>query len=154
MIQEALRWIEHTALSTAIRRSDWDVMALESVHLLGLALLGGSATIFALAALHRNGLRGLALATLTSQLKRLIVVGLVLMVISGTLIAISIPQKYYLNASFRAKMLLLVLAVAATTWLARRAAAGGSATLPRVLAVVSWLLWLGVGIGGRLIGFL
>jgi len=36
----------------------------------------------------------------------------------------------------------------------RRIAAGGSATLPRVLALLSWLLWLGVSVSGRLIGLL
>ena len=154
MIDAVLSWIAQTALSTCIRRSDWDVMALEAAHLLGLALLFGSANIFALAALRRNGLGGLQLATLTSQLRRAVFLGLALMAISGSLIAISIPRKYYLNQAFRAKMLLLVLAVAATVWLLRRAAAGGSALLPRVLALVSWLLWLGVGICGRLIGFL
>ena len=129
-------------------------MALESVHLLGLALLFGSATLFALAALRRTGLRGLTLAALTSQLKYLAATGLALMVISGTLIAISIPRKYYLNTAFRAKMLLLLLAIAGTVWLVRRAAHGGPRRLARLLALASWVLWLGVGVGGRLIGFL
>jgi hypothetical protein len=43
-----LTWIEQTALSRAVRQSDWAVMALEAIHLLGLALLGGSAVIVAL----------------------------------------------------------------------------------------------------------
>ena len=153
-MDEILNWIGRTALSAAIRRSDWAVMALESVHLLGLVLLFGSATLFALAAFRSNGLRGLTLPVLTAQLRHLAAIGLLLMVISGSLIAISIPQKYYLNGAFRAKMLLLLLAGSVTLWLVRAAAQRGATVAVRTLALLSWLLWLGVGVGGRLIGFL
>jgi hypothetical protein len=148
-----LSWVQRTPLSAAIRRSDWDVMAFESVHLLGLALLGGAATILALAALKRGGLRGLALMPLVRQLRPLILTGLTLMVFSGTLIVISMPYKYYLNAAFRVKMLLLLAAIAVTVWLARTAV-GPRAGSARALALLAWLLWLGVGFSGRLIGFL
>jgi len=153
-MDELLNRIARSALSTAIRRSDWGVMALESVHLLGLALLFGCATLFALAALRRGGLRSLALPELTTQLWRLAATGLALMVASGTLIAVSIPRKYYLDQAFRAKMLLLALATAATVWLVRVATRGGATAAARALALLAWLLWLGVGVSGRLIGFL
>src|SRR5580692_10576486 len=92
-----LSWIQHTSISTAIRRSDWAVMALEAVHLLGLALLGGAVCITALAAVRRAGLRGLSVASLAQGLRPLFGAGLLLMTVSGTLIALSMPFKYYLN---------------------------------------------------------
>src|ERR1700761_6105291 len=103
-IEQLLSGIQATAISTAIRRSDWAVMALEAVHLLGLALLGGAACITALAALRRTGLRGIALSTFARGLRPLFAAGLVLMAVSGVLIVLAMPFKYYLNTAFRIKM--------------------------------------------------
>ena len=72
-------------------------MALESVHLLGLALLGGAACIIALAAVRRTGLHGLSIATLAQGLRPLFAVGLLLMIVSGALIVLSMPFKCYLQ---------------------------------------------------------
>jgi len=152
--QQLLSWIQHTSLSTEIRRSDWAVMALEAIHLLGLALLGGAACITALAALRRTGLHGMSLTTLAKGLRPLFGVGLLLMVASGTLIVLSMPFKYYLNLAFRLKMLLLVAAIAATVWLLQMRRKSASTGPQRGLALIAMLLWLGVGCSGRLIGFL
>jgi uncharacterized membrane protein YadS len=129
-------------------------MALEAVHLLGLALLGGAACILALAALRRVGLRGMSVATLARGLRPLFAVGFILMAISGTLIVLSMPFKYYLNTAFRLKMALLVIAIAATAWQLRMGRESASASRQRGLALFCALLWLGVGFSGRLIGFL
>lgn len=155
-----LRWIEQTWLSDALRQSDWAVMALEAVHLLGLALLGGWAVIVGLAALRSGGLRGIAVAKFVRELRPLALTGLALMVGSGSLIALSMPFKYYHNIAFRWKMTLLASALTVTfllfaasgeTWAGSSAR---SAVQRRVLALLSLLLWLGVGFSGRLIGFL
>jgi hypothetical protein len=154
MIQTLLGSIEHTSISTAIRRSDWAVMALEAVHLLGLALLGGAACLAALAAIRPAGLRGLSLPTMTQGLRPLFRTGLLLMAASGAFIVLAMPFKYYLNTAFRIKMLLLVAAILATVWLLRMGAGSAPLGRQRGLALFSALLWLGVGFSGRLIGFL
>ena len=153
-IQQLLSLIQHTSLSTAIRRSDWAVMALEAVHLLGLALLGGAACILALAAVRRTGLRGMSVASFAQGLRPLFGLGLLLMVISGALIVLSMPFKYYLNTAFRVKMILLMAAIVATAWLLGSGHSSASAGRLRALALISALMWLGVGFSGRLIGFL
>jgi len=129
-------------------------MALEAIHLLGLALLGGAACILALAALRRTGLRGLSVGRLAAGLWPLFVAGFALMAASGVLIALSMPFKYYLNTAFRLKMALLVVAIAVTARLLRLGQSSASAGQQRGLALCSGLLWLGVGFSGRLIGFL
>jgi hypothetical protein len=155
---DILHLIEQTRLSTAIRQSDWAVMALEAVHLLGLALLGGTAVIAAIAALQRRGLRGIPVAAFVRELRPLTLLGLLVMAGSGSLIALSMPFKYYNNAAFRWKMLLLAGAFVMTLLLTRVAGSGTGAparlSLLRALAVLALLLWLGVGFSGRLIGFL
>lgn len=153
-----LSWIQHTHLSTLVRQSGWAVMALESVHLVGLALMGGAAVIAALAAIRAAGLRGIPTSTWVTGLAPLTRLGLLLMAVSGALIALSMPYKYYSNAAFRWKMLLLSLALL-TSWLLRRTAEtevplDTQRRQPRVLAVAVLLLWIGVGCCGRLIGFL
>jgi hypothetical protein len=146
--------MQHTSISTAIRRSDWAVMALEAVHLLGLALLGGAVCIVTLAALHRDGLRGMSVATLARGLQPLSAIGFLLMSASGALIVLSMPFKYYLNTAFRLKMMLLVAAILATAWLLRMVGQSAALDRQRGLALCSALLWLAVGVSGRLIGFL
>jgi hypothetical protein len=145
-------------LSTLIRQSSWAVMALESVHLIGLALLGGAAVVAALAAVRHDGLRGMSVSALVTGLVPLSWTGLSLIVVSGTLITLSMPFKYYSNVAFRWKMLLLTAALL-TSWALRRLSdSGGSATNRRyglrALAMAVLLLWIGVGCCGRLIGFL
>jgi hypothetical protein len=155
---DLLHWVELSRLSTSVRQSDWAVMALEAVHLLGLALVGGAAVMAAIAALRRSGLRGISVAKFVRELRCLTLLGLILMAGSGTLIALSMPFKYYNNTAFRWKMLLLVGALVTTFVLLRAARIGSDdgARLPslRAFALLALLLWLGVGFSGRLIGFL
>jgi hypothetical protein len=154
-VNDTLHWIELTWLSTAIRQSAWAVMALESVHLLGLALLGGAALITGVAA-FRGGLSGISVGTFVRELRPMSIVGLILMFSSGILIAVSMPFKYYNNAAFQWKMLLLACALITTAFLSRESFElnyGGS-KLHRALAIQALLFWLTVGFSGRLIGFL
>ena len=149
-----------TDLSRAIRESTWAVMTFEAVHLIGLTLLGGPAIIIGLAALRRNGLRGLTVPALTEALLPVLWIGLSLMAASGILITVSMPFKYYNNMAFRWKMVLLVVALATTAGLLRASRPAIAAASPRRvahqrrLAVSTLILWFGVGFSGRLIGFL
>jgi hypothetical protein len=153
-----LNMLMHTRLSTAIRESTWAVMALEALHLIGLTLIGGPAIIVGAGALRPGGLRGLSVSTLTAELLPVLRIGLLLMALSGSFIALSMPFKYYTNAAFRWKMLLLVVALAATAALAGVSRLGSLTSSQRVwqrgLALAALILWFGVGFGGRLIGFL
>jgi uncharacterized membrane protein YqjE len=101
-----------------------------------------------------QGARGLSLPILAQGLRPLFVAGLLLMAASGVLIVLAMPFKYYLNTAFRVKMMLLVVAVAATWWLLRLSERSTVTRGQRGLALLAALLWLGVGFSGRLIGFL
>jgi hypothetical protein len=150
----------HTDLSRVIRESTWAVMAFESVHLIGLTLLGGPAIIIGIAAMRREGLRGLSVPGLTDALLPVLWSGLLLMAASGILITVSMPFKYYNNLAFRWKMVLLVLALAATAGLSRstrltnRHISPSRGSRQRGLAIFALMLWFAVGFSGRLIGFL
>jgi hypothetical protein len=133
-------------------------MAMEAVHLIGLTLLGGPVLIVGLGSLRPGGLRGLPVPKLIAALWPTALMGLGLMVMSGFLITLSMPFKYYENAAFRWKMLLLAFALATTVALARISRLENQTRRrrgwQRSLSLVAAALWIGVGFSGRLIGFL
>jgi hypothetical protein len=75
---------------------------------------------------------------------------------SGILLFFGEPMKLYGNAAFHVKMLLLFLALVFQFTLFRRlsGAREASGMLPKFAGVLSLVLWFGVGLAGRGIGFL
>jgi hypothetical protein len=149
------RWLNQTALSTAMRNSTSAFAVIEMVHLLGLALLGGVVLIVdlrLLGAILRTRPADRIARDLTPFLKG----GLVVMVVSGIPLVGGETMKCYYNGAFRLKMLLFALALAFYFGVHRRVTKSpfASGWTPRVVAGVSLTLWLGVGVAGRAIGFL
>jgi hypothetical protein len=122
------------------------------VHLLGLSLLGGSVLIIDLCALGWIRLRQPA-ARIASDLTPLLLGSLAALVVSGILLVADGPLRYYANAAFRAKMLLLGVAVAFYFTLHRRALAGAP-TARKAAAILALTLWFAVALAGRAIGLL
>jgi hypothetical protein len=87
-----------------------------------------------------------------------LVAGLLGALVTGVPLTASLAAaKYYVNAAFWGKLYFLAAAII-FTFTARRAItmgddARGNSTLARVVGAVSVLLWTGVGIMGRGIGF-
>ena len=155
-------WSYATYIGTVIRESDWLFAAIESLHLIGLAALGGAILLVDLRLLGVL-LKDEPIRDLASDAQRVLVGSLVLMVSSGVLLYLSEATKFYsgdfwssAEFPFIYKMLFLALALVFTFTVRRRALssdappAGGVRTL---IALTSLLLWLGVAIGGRGIGF-
>jgi hypothetical protein len=141
-----------TPLSQFIRHSSWAFAITEMFHLMALSLLGGALLIAVM------GVSGIALvfgdrAGAWRGLRRLIVWAFAAAVVTGFLMVGTNPLKYFFNDSFRIKMLLLGLALVLT--LATDAILRSRhATAARIMAPLSLILWLGVALAGRLIGFL
>lgn len=153
---DLLAWVHQSVPSVAIRRSSWAVMALESAHLIGLALLGGPVLIAALAVVRGGGLAGIAVKDIVRGLRRAVGVGLAVLTISGAAIAVSEPYKYYNNSAFRWKMLLFAVALLMSA-LVFRSQSRIDQVIPPLLrpgAVLACIVWLAVAVCGRLIGFL
>lgn len=142
---DVFRSIEQTRLSTAIRNSRWDFAVIEMVHLVALALLGGAVLVLGLRALSVILVRQ-PLGRVARSVAPLLLAALLTLLCSGALLVADDPLRYYGNIAFRAKMLLLAIAVAcgAPPYRAARHAAGPGAS-PRWLrraAAVSLALWL------------
>lgn len=150
------QWLSGTWLSQLIGGSVWAFATIEMIHLLGLALLGGAALILNLRLLGVRLARRPA-SEVARELSPLFLAGLVTLVISGVLLVCDGPMRYYGNPAFRIKMLLLIVASVFSFLLHRRVIHAGHVSVSggaRVSAILSLTLWLGVGLAGRIIGFI
>ena len=155
-MRQLFLWLGHTPAGVYMRDSTNGFAAVETVHLLGLALLGGVILLQSLAAL-RVAVAGETPCATARSLRPVFAAALAVMLASGVLLVASKPLRYFLSAPFRWKIALLAAGVALYLYLDRRLAgsAQGAATrTDRQLAVLLLLLWFGVGLAGRLIGLL
>jgi hypothetical protein len=149
--------LAHSPLGREMQTSRWAFAVVEMVHLLGLAVLGGSVLIVDLQLLGFI-LKGESAITIGRELSRLLMGSLLVMVISGIALLSEEAGKCYYSPAFRWKMALLAMAVVFYFTLHRQAilpTGKGVRTLwARIAAAISLLLWLGVGVAGRAIGLL
>ena len=145
---------EHSAVGETIRTSLWLFPVIESFHLLGLVVIGGSVLVVDMRLLGL-GLRGQPVAQLARDAQRWLVGSLVVMLTSGVLLFTSEAIKCYYHAAFWVKM---TSSVAGNPLHFHGAPQSGGADKPtplqsKLVALASVTLWSAVGIGGRWIGF-
>ena len=144
--------IEASALGQTIRESTWLFPAIESTHLLALALLGGSILIMSLTIL------GWGLKTPVTELyrgaHRYMNGAVAALLVTGILLGVSEPVKLYGREAFWVKMISLVVALIVTYFafnpLVRRGATGPALRGVTLLTIAAWLM---VAMAGRWIGF-
>lgn len=130
--------------------------AVQSVHLVGLAGVGGAVVALDLAVLGVV-FRGADVAKVARGLFGFFLAALAVTVTSGVLLVSAGPQKYLLNALFGPK--LLVLAIALALHLAiypgiLRPAPASRVALARPIAAASLVGWFSVAVIGRWIGLI
>ena len=144
--------IEASALGQTIRESTWLFPAIESTHLLALAMLGGSILIMSFSILGW-GLKT-PVADLYRSAHRYLNAAVIVLLITGVLLGISEPVKLYGRQAFWVKMISLAIALLVTYFvfnpLVRRGASGLGLRSVTVLTMAAWLL---VAMAGRWIGF-
>ncbi len=157
---EAFGWfetydrLEQTAIGNAIRESLWLFPAIEAVHLLGLAVLGGSVLVVDLRLLGA-GLTRLSNAAVLANARPWFLGSLALMLATGVPLFLSEAVKCCFNDSFEVKIATLVLAVVFTFAVRNRVAARGDAPawLAKIAGGLSLAAWFTVAAAGRWIGF-
>jgi len=154
------KWLEQTPIATSVRQSLWLFPALESVHLLGMAALLATIGTFDLR-LMGVILRGERLCGLARRLLPWAWAAFALQVVTGALLFSSEAAHMYANPAFRVKMVLILLAGAHAIVfriVSRRNLRWddpiGSPLAPKIAGGVSLLLWIGVVVAGRWIGFI
>ena len=144
--------IEASALGQTIRESTWLFPAIESAHLLSLALLGGAVLIISLSVL------GVGLKTSPAEIYKsarpYMNSAVIVLLISGALLGVSEPVKLYDRQAFWVKMISMAIAMALTYFafnpMLRRGSTGLGARSVTVLTMAAWLM---VAVAGRWIGF-
>ena len=159
-IAALLKWLESTSAASAIREGLYLFPFLESIHVVGLALVFGTILVIDLRLL------GLASSNRTfnrvaSDILKWTWVGFAITAATGALMFITNADVYFHNIYFQVKMGLLVLSgvnMAAFEFTARKTvaewdAAPSAPRAGRVVATISLVLWISVIFTGRLIGF-
>src|SRR3989442_2664223 len=150
------QWCEASWLGTGIGGSLWLFHAIEAVHLLGLALMGGVVLLVDMR------LMGFAVArkpagALARELQPWLIGTLMVMLTTGALLYASEPIKLYYNGAFWMKMAFLASAIVFTFTIRRAVLAADDTRVGplrgKLVALISITLWAGVGVGGRAIGF-
>ena len=156
MLLAFFQWCESTALGTAIRMSPWAFAVIESVHLLGLAVIGGVVLLVDLRMLG-FGLRDQRIAEIARAAFPWLVGSLIVMLLTGFGLFLSEPLKCYDSRPFWVKMISLALALLFTFTVRWKVTMADETRLRpiwfKLVALVSLTLWFGVGAGGRWIGF-
>jgi hypothetical protein len=159
-IAAILAWMEGSGLATRIRESLLLFPLLESIHVVGLALVFGTICVI--------DLRLLGIASTERPFKRIASDimkwtwgAFALTALTGSLMFLTNAGVYYHNFYFRTKMVLLVLAGVNMLFfeltLGRRAHSWDKAVAAppagRAVAILSLVIWISVIFAGRLIGF-
>jgi hypothetical protein len=147
-------------VGSSVRESLWLFPAIETVHLLGMAALVGTITVFDLRLLGWM-MRRERVSELARRLLPWTWLGFALQVVTGTALFLSEAAKVYTNPAFRLKIVLILLAGLhalifhkivyrnVATWDEGEVLPIGA----KVSGLVSILLWVGIVAAGRFIGF-
>ncbi|MDY6978447.1 MAG: hypothetical protein SV201_01085 [Pseudomonadota bacterium] len=146
--------LESTAVAEYLRVSRWGYAAVNTAHILGIALLVGAIIPFNL---HILGLwRSIPRVILARVLLPVAATGLVLAVAAGALL-FSVKASEYSQIVFLQIKIVLVAVGTVSALMLHRAHGlsldGANERRLRVHAVVSMLCWIGALISGRLIAF-
>jgi len=156
MLAPFFEWCAATALGTAIQMSPWAFAVIESVHLLGLAVIGGAVLLVDLRMLG-FGLRDQRIDEIARAAFPWLVGSLIVMLLTGIGLFLSEPMKCYYSRPFWVKMISLSLAMLFTFTIRRKVTLADETRMRpiwfKLVALVSLTLWFGVGAGGRWIGF-
>ena len=159
-VMALLTWMEATRLAEFMRESEWAFPAVESVHVIALALVIGTIAIVDLRLLGLASTNR-AYSELAGQVLPWTWGAFVLAAISGALMFIGQPRAYFDNVAFRIKFVLMLLTginMLTFQLLTSRGAAEwdrepAAPLAGRIAATLSLVFWIAIVFFGRRIGF-
>jgi len=150
------KWLQFSAPLVAMRSSPWLFPIIATVHLMGLAMIGGAVLVVDLRLLGL-GLRRQPVAQIARDAERWLLRSLLVSLPTGALLFMCFATKYYYLTFFWVKMASLLAVLVFTFSIRRRVTMADetrvSPAWSKVVALVSLSLWTTVAIGGRWIGF-
>jgi len=140
-----------------IRDSTYDFAIVEVSHLLALAIFGGAVLLVDLRFLNL-GFTSQPAPQVAKELLPLTAGGVTIMLLTGLVLFLGGPVRYYHNPAFQLKIALFLVALVAHFVLQigvsrQRNGQPGHPAFLKAGAIVSLLLWLSIGLAGRAIGY-
>src|SRR6266702_2796164 len=123
-ILEFFTWCENTSIGEAVRASRWLFPAIESFHLLALAVIGGAVLVVNLRLLGL-GFQRQPVEQLWRDTRPWLMGSLAVMLTSGLLLFTSEAVKLYYHGAFWVKMSSLLLSIVFTFTVLRPVALAG-----------------------------
>ncbi len=160
VVADFSRWLAATPLSHTIQTTGWVIPALQTIHILAVAVLFSSAIVVDLR-LWRLLQRDVPLADVARRFLPAIWPFLLILLISGSLLIVGEPRRSLINATFYLKMALLALALVLTAALQWSLASApefwdrdrGRRIAGGFVAATSILVWCGILFAGRFIAY-
>jgi hypothetical protein len=159
-LSEFSKWLATTPLSHVIQTTKWVIPALQTIHILSVAVVFSSAVLVDLR-LWRLLNRDVPLPEMASRFLPTIWPVLLVLVITGSLLIIGEPRRSLLNSTFYLKMALLAVAIVLTALLQWSLSSSpnfwdkdrGRRMAGQLAATASILVWCGILFAGRWIAY-
>jgi uncharacterized membrane protein SirB2 len=157
VIESFCDWLSNTPLSLKIQTVMWIIPAVQTIHILCVAIVMSSMVMLDFRLIGVAG-RKHPISRMVSRFVPWVWGALPVLLTTGIILIIGEPSRELLNPYFRAKMLMLTVVIAITFvvqrqnrkdaafWEARRVAAA-------LTGVASLLLWVGIVSAGRWIAY-
>jgi hypothetical protein len=153
-------WLSNTALSKTLQDQAWVVPTSQSIHIIAVSIVFGSACMINLRLLG-VGRSGRSVSELSNTLVPWMWRGLGVLLTTGLIQTVAEPVRQFVTPMFWAKMLMIMVVATMTALYAgamRRNAPEWEGTSSRplrakVFAILSTLLWLAIIVCGRFIGY-
>ncbi len=159
-LSEFSKWLAATALSHTIQVVGWIIPALQTIHILSVAVVFSSAVLVDLRIWRLLG-RDEPLPAVARRFLPAIWPVLLILLITGSLLIIGEPRRSLLNSTFYLKMALLAVAILLTAGMQRSMSSSPDfwdrdrtrRIAGQVAATVSILVWCGILFAGRWIAY-
>jgi hypothetical protein len=153
MLLTLAQWIQNTEFFTALRASAYVHPIVLALHLSAISLFGGMIVLTDLRLLGW-ALKSLPSAAVIDALHVPKRIGFIIAATFGVLLFCSKAEQYYYNVYFRTKLALFLL-VAVHALIFRKVYTRGAepAVRTRAAACLSLLIWSGILVAGRDIGY-
>ena len=149
---ETFYFLEDTFIGEYIRSSIWLFPVIESFHLIGLGILGGSVVVMDLK-LMKIIFRNVDKIYIFEQTRKFFILGLSLLFITGVPLFLSEAVKLYYSRAFWIKMICLVIGVFFVYFVRNPLIFKRDGTVMIIIGFLSFSIWTVVAASGRWIGF-
>ena len=149
---ETFYFLEDTFIGEYIRSSIWLFPVIESFHLIGLGILGGSVVVMDLK-LMKIIFRNVDKIYIFEQTRKFFILGLSLLLITGVPLFLSEAVKLYYSRAFWIKMICLVIGVFFVYFVRNPLIFKRDGTVMIIIGFLSFSIWTVVAASGRWIGF-